>query len=188
MKKSLFYFTLIIAFLSCKTSQNGKDNEEQETKPITIETYFSSLKSFICDNVIVVAEKEVHSDISYSKISELLLIECKEDEVRMNFKLEDEGRMAIAISLFQGELLLKHDVRDKNLAPAEITMFGGFSSELTEDYFVSFDSHKFGTQSMWPGYEDTSWEILLNKDEGYFAYKQKKNNDAVVEILFTVIK
>lgn len=187
MKKPILYFALIIAFVSCKTSQDGEGRTEPEIKSTSPDAYFEELKSIICDNVIVIAENEFFSDVLYSKISELLLVECQDDEIRMIFKLEDEGRMTLSVSLFQSELLLKHDVRDKNLAPADVTMFGGFLSEISENNTATFESHKFGMQTMWPGYEDVSWELHLSKDSEYIIYRQKKNNDTVLEILFSVI-
>ncbi|MFN3555170.1 MAG: hypothetical protein ACK4VN_04315 [Bacteroidales bacterium] len=94
---------------------------------------------------------------------------CTEKEVRIVTLLPSQEQFTIILTLIDEDLLLKHDVRDADLSPREITMYGGFAHDGGTSVIQIFPVHNFGGD-MWPGYEDYSWEICMPEGEGKFEY------------------
>lgn len=100
---------------------------------------------------------------------------CTPGEIRIAAQTESEEQMTIILTLINDELLLKHDIRDKNNMPADITMYGGFANEAGSPVRQIFPVHNFGSE-MWPGFENKSWEICITPEEGKLEYMELTEN------------
>lgn len=101
-------------------------------------------------------------------------LQCTDNEIRILAVLPDELQKTIILTLMEEEILLKHDVRNPDLSPANYTMYGGFSNQAGDDKRQFFPVHNFG-QSMWPGIENFSWEISIQQG-GNLEYTERTDN------------
>jgi hypothetical protein len=101
-------------------------------------------------------------------------IQCTDNEIRIQVIIPGEIQKTIILTLMGEEILLKHDVRNPDLSPANFTMYGGFSGNDGDEYRQLFPVHNFG-QSMWPGFENYSWEISVQQS-GNLEYTERTGN------------
>jgi hypothetical protein len=101
-------------------------------------------------------------------------LKCTENEIRILTVLPNEMQKTIILTLVGEEILLKHDVRNPDLSPADYTMYGGFSNKAGDENRQFFPVHNFG-QTMWPGFENFSWEIRI-QHEGNLEYTERTGN------------
>lgn len=175
MKLRLFgLLATLFLFVSCANAPR----EEQETKEHetpTEESFMNNISEY-CGETLT---GEIFADHSRPELAgsqmEFSFEKCTENEVRIKTLLPGEEQVIIIITLINDELLLKHDVRDISLAPGQNTMYGGFSDDRGNDLTQIFPVHNFGGD-MWPGYENYSWEICIDKQEGSFEYIEMAEN------------
>jgi len=100
-----------------------------------------------------------------------------EEDVFIELFFTNDSSINLIITQLENELLLKHDVRQKNLMPAENTMYGGFSKDQGTSTHQTFPVHNFG-MNMWPEYEATHWEIFWDETNNELHY-QEWNQDSL---------
>jgi hypothetical protein len=159
MNKFLKLAIIIALFLSsCNFS--GKKTEETQL-PAHHEAFMGNMKAY-CGMEL---SGEIIVDINNPEFStqnlQFLFEECPDNEIRITALIPGKMINTIILTLMDDEILLKHDVRNMDFSPAQYTMYGGFSDPTGTEIRQFFPIHNFG-QTMWPGYEDYSWEILLD--------------------------
>jgi hypothetical protein len=158
MNKFFKLAIIISIYLSSCTFSGNKTEENQ--KPAAYETFLEGIKAYcgmeLEGEIIVDTENPDH----HNQNLQFLFEECPDNEVRITALIPDKMINTIILTLMDDEILLKHDVRNMDFSPAQYTMYGGFSDPSGTENKQRFPVHNFG-QTMWPGYEDYSWEIRL---------------------------
>ncbi len=164
--KRKFFTIFIITILLYGCGQKSQEETTQKEEEISTKVVFLENLKKLCGERIQgeififpnTEPQELH--FSFEK--------CVENEIRMTAQMPNDNLYTIVLTLIGDDLLLKHDVRNKDQSPAEITMFGGFAQAGNTKNQL-FPVHNFGGD-MWPGYEGYSWEICLNKQDQTFEY------------------
>jgi hypothetical protein len=178
---------LIIAATALLMACGGgkKEQPQAESNLSASEAFMLNLARF-CGQII---EGEIFADQSNPGNNGLSVAfhfsGCSEDEIRITLPGASDVETTIILTRINGQLLLKHDVRNKDLSPAIYTMYGGFSSEAGNDMKQVFPIHNFGRE-MWPEYENYYWEICINDDEGQLEYLEVAENIVMKQYLLNL--
>ncbi|TVQ10969.1 MAG: hypothetical protein EA361_13115 [Bacteroidetes bacterium] len=171
------YFGILAAIfflLSCSGTPREQEKTKENDAP-AMESFMTNL-SLYCGETLA---GEVFADHQRPELAgspmEFIFEKCTENEVRIRTRFPSEEQVIIILTLINDELLLKHDVRDANLAPGQFTMYGGFSDQRGSSHSQIFPVHNFGGD-MWPGYENYSWEICIDEEKGSFEYIETAEN------------
>ncbi len=180
-----YIITILIMIFSLSACNFTKEESKTESDNINqreyiISNFLDNIKHSFCEKTPNIQDIRHKQDMIYADISSLKNIKCSDNEIRFEFSLEDEGSLSIILTSLKDQLILKHDLRDKDHAPAEITMFGGFAETSENSNKIIFPSHRFGTQRMWPGYENTSWELEWKEEQKKLTYKEFKNGEEML--------
>lgn len=170
-------FTVLVLWVmwSCGPSQTSQEVTSDTSKPAVVTGFLDHLK-MLCEKELsgYFAEYLHHPENVGKKI--VLHVEgCRENEVRLRFESHSQQMTTLVLTQMQQELLLKHDVRLADLAPAEMTMYGGFADTTGSLVRQNFPVHNFG-HGMWPGYEDFSWEIRFDPETGLLEYFERQDD------------
>lgn len=167
-------FTILFALIlmACNPSANKTSTGTDE---LTTESFIKSMQTF-CGKELkgeIVADSDNPQNIGKNLLYSFN--QCTDKEIRITVQLHDKQKKTIILTLMGEEILLKHDMRNADMSPAEYTMFGGFSGESGTDSKQIFPVHNFGGD-MWPGFENYSWIININSEESYIEYKELSEN------------
>lgn len=171
MKKVL----LLAGVISCivfACSQPGQKTTDEAAGVATLAEQFMDNMAEFCGEALA---GNVFIDANQPQLAGTPLIfdvaTCTPGEIRIKTQLETEEQMTIILTLINDELLLKHDIRDKNNMPTDATMYGGFASDDGTALRQIFPVHNFGGE-MWPGFENKSWEICITPEENKLEYME----------------
>lgn len=167
--------SLVLVLMVMAGCQSGPRQESQEpAEEINSREVFLTSLHQLCDKTL---QGEVIADhfqpaatgdpVSFSFTA------CKDQEIRINTALPIGEEFTIVLTLVGEELLLKHDIRNADFSPHNLTMYGGFALEEDTHETMLFPVHNFGGQ-MWEGYEDYSWRIRFSPDDALFEYTEMK--------------
>jgi len=167
-KKTALVIISLLIMLGCAQNQQQEEKDAKEEKPSTV-LFLNQLQQLCNTELQGEVFADNHNPETVGSAMSFRFEQCTDEEVRIITQLPGEEIFTIIITLMDDELLLKHDVRDTHLSPHDITMYGGFSDEKGNKRTQVFPVHNFGGQ-MWPGYENTFWEVCYMPQEGKFEY------------------
>ncbi len=174
------FLIIVLASTHCRQPQPSSKADGTDE----INSFMKSLAE-LCDKEIRVFMINSDQNVIGERISIAAVWEtCNRNEFRIALKLKENETVHLALTLVGDDLLLKHDVRTDDLAPAEFTMYGGFASPTGTPVRQSFPIHNFGSH-LWPGYESYSWELSLETPAGPLHYFEK-NDESIQKHLIIV--
>lgn len=168
------HFTYILLLAGLMLYSCGSSPKEDETSAAdhqkNIESFMGSVKT-LCGHDL---KGEVFANHDHPDMAGHPMVfhfdHCKDGEIRITTDLPTPESVTIILTMVDGELLLKHDVRNPDMTPSLFTMYGGFSEDGNETSQI-FPVHNFGGH-MWPEYEKYSWEICISEKDGTFEYME----------------
>jgi hypothetical protein len=170
---------LLLLVAAIITSCGTRDGKPEQQAEITSTEKFMHNMSRFCGQTLT---GEIFIDSEEAGINGEVVTfafeNCKDDEVRINVQIPSRYRKTIILTMLNNEILLKHDVRDEDLSPAALTMYGGFSCKDGNENAQVFPMHNFG-QNMWPELENHSWEICINEDEAILEYMELAEDEVI---------
>jgi hypothetical protein len=162
---SLMIFAGIVS--SCST----RDRQDQQTQTPATEKFMTHLSSYCGQTLSGEIFNDSESPALNGQSIAFNFSICKEDEIRIEVLLDTPQKKTIILTLLNNEILLKHDVREPDLTPVDMPMYGGFSSNDGNENAQVFPVHNFG-HNLWPEMENHSWEICINEDEHILEYME----------------
>lgn len=177
MKHLTLFLLAFIILISCGSRETGEQVTEQP-EATEVVLFMQSLAQFCGERLsgeAMILNKDL---IKQEKIVAFHFEKCTDNEIRIAVETKESEKTTIILTLVAGELLLKHDVKSHNMAPAEFTMYGGFADDSGNKNKQLFPVHNFGG-TMWPGFENYAWEMGFDNEDNSLYYKEI-NNDLVV--------
>ena len=112
---------------------------------------------------------------------------CKENEVRIPFRVgEDKSRTWVLTQDAQG-LLLKHDHRHEDGTPDEVTQYGGYAKVGGTALVQHFPADAF-TAKLIPAAATNEWTLSLSRDKKTLSYILKRDGDLRFQADFDLSK
>lgn len=160
----------ILVVTACKNNSSKQNNTENPQQEFIEKLKKNNQKEIKCK----VLESPTGEN---SSLKNAAIRKNAEEDVFIELSFTNNSSINLIITQLENELLLKHDVRQENLMPAENTMYGGFSKDRGTSTHQTFPVHNFG-MNMWPEYEATHWEIFWDKNDKELHY-QEWNQDSL---------
>ena len=169
-----------LLLISC----GSRDTGEQATQKKSESELFMQKLSQFCGEKITGKAEVLNEDLTMQEKEVVFYFsKCTDNEIRMTIETTEPEKTTIILTMVEKELLLKHDVKTHDMIPAEFTMYGGFADHSGDENRQFFPVHNFGG-TMWPGFENYSWEMGFLEEENRFYYKER--NDDLVTRQFTL--
>lgn len=159
MKKLVYY----IAFILC-----GVIAQAQDKNP---ETFINNISKH-CGKAYVgkIVSNPIPADFEGKELI-MYVMSCGANEVKIPFFVGDDLSRTWVFTLEDDRIKLKHDHRQQNGEPDEITMYGGTTTNtgLTDKQFFPADQE---TSELMPSISGNMWWVSIDNDE--FSYNLKR--------------
>ena len=171
MKKILFLAGIASFVLFSCGQQRQKEEAEVSAETSQVEHFMENLAALCGKELTGTVFIDTEQPKLAGKPITFDFASCTPGEIRIATQMESAEQLTIILTLINDELLLKHDIREKNNMPTDATMYGGFASDDGTALRQIFPVHNFGRE-MWPGFENKSWEICITPEENKLEYME----------------
>jgi len=177
MRKLITFLALIFLAIACAENDGTELTIDIDTET-TQEEFFANLLER-CDNTYA-GESTYPTDPPHEELGNVELratiSTCTEDEVHISLQAgEDESRTFIITRSDEG-LHLRHDHRDPDGTPQELTDYGGWANDQgssTRQYFEADQA----TIDMIPEAETNIWMIEFDTEEEKLIYHLERHQE-----------
>ncbi|CAN5175173.1 hypothetical protein BH23BAC3_BH23BAC3_00530 [soil metagenome] len=177
MKKVAAYIALCFFVIAC-AGNDGTELTIEIDADTPQEEFFANLLE-LCDNAFV-GESTYPTDPPHEELRNVELratiATCTEEEVRIPFHSGEYESRTFIIARSEVGLHLRHDHRDPDGTPHDLTDYGGWASDQgtsTRQYFEADQD----TIEMLPEAETNVWMIELDMDSESFIYYLERNKE-----------
>ncbi len=189
MIKKLFLFTFILSImLACGPAAEKEKTGIEETIALSgNEKKFFERISTLCGKKFA-GEEVFTAEGRESFAGEKMIIhfeKCTEDEIRIPFHIGDDKSRTWLLLVEDGELRFRHDHRDEDGDPEEITMYGGYSDKKGTEYSQFFppDDYTLDLLERAPGHE---WVLTFSEDMKTLTYCLQSKDNLVFKAKFFI--
>ena len=171
MSKLCTFSVLISALLLSFGIQAGEPSEENDSQ-----SFFNNMKD-LCGEVFTGASTypdDPDHDFAGKKLV-ADFADCSENQIRIKFAVgEDHSRTWVVTQSDQG-LLLKHDHRNPDGTPDEVTNYGGWANQAGTSYKQYFEADQ-ETADLLPEAATNVWMLAYDPETKVLTYDLKRHN------------
>jgi len=171
MSKLRTFSVLISALLLSFGIQAGEVTEENDSQ-----AFFNNMKN-LCGEVFTGASTypdDPDHDFAGKKLV-ADFVDCSDTEIRIKFDVgEDQSRTWVVTQSEKG-LLLKHDHRNPDGTPDEVTNYGGWANQAGTAYKQYFEADQ-ETADLLPEAATNVWMISYDPATKVLTYDLKRHN------------
>jgi len=110
---------------------------------------------------------------------------CTDDTIKIPFHVGSDRSRTWVLTLTSDGLLFKHDVKDEDGSPEEVTGFGGLATEESTAWEVHFPSDE-ETIEMLPQTETNVWSLVIDRDAKIFRYILSREGKKLYQFDFDI--
>lgn len=189
MKKlSLLFLVMMLALAACGPRQQKAETEE--TLPVALleddnqQAFFNNLYS-LCGQSF--AGREVYmieGNESWAHLDFVMHVrECNDDAILIPFHLSEDHSRTWMFLVEEGKLRFRHDHRDEDGTPDEVTLYGGYATQGGTAFVQHFPADDYTCQLI-PYACTNEWIVEIAEDLSTFTYKLTRDGVLRFEAAF----
>ena len=187
IKQVLLIAVSIFIVASCGSRQEVKEKQVEKVNPqADFFSHFKALegKKFMGQEVFIAEGVSSWANLEL----EMHVRECHDTIVYIPFRVGDNTSRTWMVIMEEGnKLRFRHDHRHADGTPEDLTMYGGYGTDMGTGFKQIFPADEF-TCEMLDRICDNEWTVEFSEDLSTYSYSLRKAGNLIIQVDFDLTR